>query len=59
MGGREGTILVYELQHKVHMPSDPHSGLPMSKRIHDPFTIVKMIDKSSPSSSKRFAPANT
>lgn len=48
MGGREGTILVYELQHKVHMPSDPHSGLPMSKRIHDPFTIVKMIDKSSP-----------
>lgn len=48
MMGREKTILVYELQHKVHMPRDPHSGLPTSKRVHEPFTIVKMIDKSSP-----------
>jgi type VI secretion system secreted protein Hcp len=48
MQGRLGTILVYELQHSVHMPRDPHSGLPTSKRVHEPFTIVKMIDKSSP-----------
>jgi type VI secretion system secreted protein Hcp len=48
MGGREGTILVYELHHNIHMPRDPHSGLPTSKRVHEPFTIVKMIDKSSP-----------
>jgi type VI secretion system secreted protein Hcp len=48
MQGREGTILVYELQHSVHMPRDLHSGLPTGKRVHDPFTIVKQIDKSSP-----------
>lgn len=48
MQGREGTILVYELHHDVHMPRDPHSGLPTSKRIHGPFTIIKMTDKSSP-----------
>jgi type VI secretion system secreted protein Hcp len=48
MQGREGTILVYELRHNVYMPRDPHSGLPTGKRVHEPFTIVKMIDKSSP-----------
>lgn len=48
MQGREGSILVYELQHGVHMPRDPHSGLPTGKRVHGPFTVVKMIDKSSP-----------
>ncbi len=48
MVGREGTILVYELQHNIHMPRDTHSGLPTSKRVHEPLTIVKMIDRSSP-----------
>lgn len=48
MQGRTGTILVYELKHNIYMPRDHHSGLPTSKRVHEPFTIVKMIDKSSP-----------
>ena len=48
MQGREGSILVYELQHNVHMPRDPHSALPTGKRVHVPFTIVKQIDESSP-----------
>lgn len=34
MPGREGTILVYDLQHNVHIPHYPHSGLPTGKRIH-------------------------
>jgi type VI secretion system secreted protein Hcp len=48
MMGRENTILVYELHHTIQMPTDPHSGLPTGKRVHGPFTVVKMVDKSSP-----------
>lgn len=48
MEGREDTILVYALDHKVHIPRDPQSGLPSGKRIHSPLTIDKEIDKSSP-----------
>jgi hypothetical protein len=47
MQGRGGSILVYELQHNVHMPRDPHSGLPSGKRVHDPFTIVKQKNQQS------------
>ena len=46
--GREGTILVYALDHTIQIPRDPHSGLPTGKRIHMPMTITKEIDKSSP-----------
>ena len=48
MQGREGTILVYSMNHDVHIPRDPQSGLGSGKRIHGPLTIVKEYDKSSP-----------
>ncbi len=48
MEGREGSILVYGLDHTVHIPRDPQSGLPSGKRIHSPLTIEKEVDKSSP-----------
>ena len=48
MQGREGTILVYQMEHEVHIPRDPQSGLPSGKRIHGPLTITKEYDKSSP-----------
>jgi len=46
--GREGTILVYALDHTVEIPRDTHTGLPTGKRIHLPMTVEKEIDKSTP-----------
>jgi type VI secretion system secreted protein Hcp len=48
MKGREGTILVHAMNHDIHIPRDPQSGLPSGKRIHGPLSIVKEYDKSSP-----------
>jgi len=48
MQGREATILVYSMNHDIHIPRDPQSGLGSGKRIHGPLTIVKEYDKSSP-----------
>jgi type VI secretion system secreted protein Hcp len=46
--GREKTILVYALDHKVEIPRDTHTGLPTGQRIHHPITITKHIDPASP-----------
>ena len=48
MQGRENTILVEAFNHNVSIPRDPQSGLSTGKRVHNPFTIVKVYDKSSP-----------
>ena len=48
MEGREGTILVYAMDHTIHIPRDPQSGLPSGKRIHSPLVVDKEIDKASP-----------
>jgi len=48
MKGRENTILIFSMDHDIHMPRDPQSGLPTGKRIHGPLTIMKEFDKSSP-----------
>lgn len=48
MEGRENTILVYAMNHDIHIPRDPHSGLASGKRIHGPLTILKEYDKASP-----------
>jgi len=48
MEGREATILVYAMDHRIHIPRDPQSGLPSGKRIHGPLTIEKETDRSSP-----------
>lgn len=46
--GREKTIFVFSMNHEIHMPKDPHSGLPTGKRVHGPLSIVKEFDASSP-----------
>ena len=48
MSGREGTILIYEMNHDIHNPRDPQTGLASGKRIHWPLKIVKEFDKASP-----------
>ncbi len=48
MEGREDSILVYQVDHTIHIPRDPQSGQPSGKRVHGPFTIVKEFDKASP-----------
>ena len=48
IAGREGTILVYSMEHLINIPRDTHTGLPTGKRIHGALKIVKEIDKSSP-----------
>ncbi|MCP3940164.1 MAG: Hcp family type VI secretion system effector [Desulfobacteraceae bacterium] len=48
MEGRENSILVYSMDHDIHIPRDPQSGLPSGKRIHGALSIVKEFDKSSP-----------
>lgn len=46
--GREGTILVQAFKHDVSIPRDPQSGLATGKRVHNPLTVTKTFDKSSP-----------
>jgi len=48
MEGREGTIMAYAMDHAVHIPRDPQSGLPSGKRIHGPLKVMKEFDKASP-----------
>lgn len=45
---REGTILVQAFNHEVKIPRDPQTGLASGKRVHNPLSIVKVFDKSSP-----------
>jgi len=48
MQGRENTILCQALNHEVYIPRDPQTGLPTGKRVHNPLTVTKVFDKSSP-----------
>ncbi|MCP3922506.1 MAG: Hcp family type VI secretion system effector [Desulfobacterales bacterium] len=48
MEGRENTILVHSMDHNIHIPRDPQSGLATGKRVHGPLTILKETDKSTP-----------
>ncbi len=48
MQGREDTILCQALNHEVYIPRDPQTGLPTGKRVHNPLTITKVFDKSTP-----------
>ncbi|HUT55683.1 MAG TPA: Hcp family type VI secretion system effector [bacterium] len=48
IAGREGTVLVYSMEHLINIPRDTHTGLPTGKRIHGSLKIVKEIDKASP-----------
>jgi type VI secretion system secreted protein Hcp len=48
MEGREDTILCQAMEHEVYIPRDPQTGLPTGKRVHNPLTVTKVFDKSSP-----------
>jgi type VI secretion system secreted protein Hcp len=46
--GREGRIMVIAASHSIVSPRDAASGLPTGKRQHEPFVIMKEVDKSTP-----------
>ncbi len=45
---REGTNDIFSLEHKVAVPFDLATGLPIGPRQHFPLTVVQRIDKSTP-----------
>ncbi|MDR2405100.1 MAG: Hcp family type VI secretion system effector [Deltaproteobacteria bacterium] len=47
-GDKKDKILVYKVDHDVEIPRDTHTGLPTGQRIHNPLTITKHKDQSSP-----------
>jgi type VI secretion system secreted protein Hcp len=47
MSGREGTILVYGLDHVLEIPKHKQDGLPTGKRVHGGVLVVKEVDKAS------------
>jgi type VI secretion system secreted protein Hcp len=46
--GRENSILVHSFNNQITSPRDPATGLPTGKKQHQPISILKEIDKSSP-----------
>lgn len=46
--GREGSILVHAYSNSIIDSRDPTSGLPTGKRVHQPITILKEVDRGSP-----------
>lgn len=46
--GHENEVLVQAFDHKILVPRDPQSGQPTGQRVHQPLTITKVYDKSSP-----------
>jgi type VI secretion system secreted protein Hcp len=46
--GREGTVAVHAFNVQIISPRDAASGLPTGKRQHQPITILKEVDKSTP-----------
>jgi len=48
MEGRMDTILCQALNHEVYIPRDPQTGLSTGKRVHNPLTVTKVFDKSTP-----------
>jgi type VI secretion system secreted protein Hcp len=46
--GHENEILVQAFNHTVTVPTDVQSGQPTGQRMHQPLTITKVFDKSSP-----------
>ena len=46
--GFEDNILVQSIDHTMTIPTDPQSGQPSGQRVHCPFVISKVVDKSSP-----------
>ncbi|MDR1606867.1 MAG: Hcp family type VI secretion system effector [Deltaproteobacteria bacterium] len=47
-GDKKDKIIVYNVDHNVEIPKDTHTGLPTGQRIHNPLTILKHKDNSTP-----------
>jgi type VI secretion system secreted protein Hcp len=45
---REGSSLIYQLEHEITIPRNPQTGLPAGQRVHHPVRVIKRIDKASP-----------
>ena len=46
--GREDSNDIFAVEHKIFQPFDLDSGLPTGFVIHNPLTVVKVIDKATP-----------
>lgn len=46
--GHEDEVIVQAFKHNIIIPRDPQSGQPTGQRVHQPLTITKVFDKSSP-----------
>ena len=46
--GREDTCDVFEIEHHLHQPVEPTTGMASGVRVHSPLRVVKIIDKASP-----------
>ena len=48
MQGREGSIIIYGVNHGISIPRSPTDGLATGKRVHGPLSVIKEQDRSSP-----------
>ena len=46
--GHENEAIIKGYSHNVTIPRDPLSGQPSGQRVHSPFVVTKLLDKSSP-----------
>jgi len=46
--GFENSIVVLDFEHSIDIPTDTKSGLPSGQRIHNPISITKIFDRSTP-----------
>ena len=46
--GHDDSFMVQAFDHKIMIPRDVQSGQPSGVRVHQPLTVTKMYDKSSP-----------
>ena len=46
--GREGTIMIYAVDHTIEIPKDPQSGLPTGSRLHRPMSVTTSLGRSAP-----------
>ncbi|MBP7745066.1 MAG: type VI secretion system tube protein Hcp [Phycisphaerae bacterium] len=45
---RADTSDVFEIEHHIHQPVDPTTGMATGVRVHSPLRVVKVIDKATP-----------
>ena len=46
--GHEDEAIIQSFSHEIMLPRDPQTGQPTGQRVHKPFKVVKVLDKSSP-----------